>query len=862
MDSLTPLLRQYFHIKKQYPDAILFFRVGDFYETFYEDAEITSRVLGITLTSRNHGKNNPVPLAGVPVKASDSYIARLVKAGYKLAICEQLEEPKPGKPVVKRDVVEVITPGTIMRPSLLSRENNFIASVVREENLWGIAFCDLSTGEFFIEETEDLRSELERISPSEVLYVFGEEIPFDGPKTPLDAYLFDPGFGKEKILSLTGASTLDGFGLEGMRVGIGAAGALIHYLEHNQKRTLPHIKRIRALRLSEFLYLDASTVKNLEIERRINGEREGSLLWAMDHTKTPMGSRLLRKWILYPLTDPEGIKRRHDAVEWFLMRGDVREEVREYLDKIGDVERIGGRIATERANARDLVSLKEALSIIPQIKNLLLEHGNEIIKEIAGKIPELEDVRELIERAIVPEPPLQIKEGGIIRDGFSKELDELREISREGKNWILRFEEEERKRTGIQSLRVGYNSVFGYYIEVTKANLKLVPSHYIRKQTLRNAERFITPELKEWETKILGAEERIKELEYEIFCKIRKNIAERIDELETLSETLAEIDVLSSFASIAQERNYTRPLIDRSTSIEIKEGRHPVVELLLPEGNFIPNDTRLNPEERIIILTGPNMSGKSTYLRQVALITILAQAGSFVPASYAKIGVVDRVFSRIGASDDLTRGVSTFLAEMNETANILNNATERSLIILDEIGRGTSTYDGLAIAWAVVEYLSSIKEKPKVIFATHYHELTGLENYISSCINYTVLVKETEKGIIFLRRVVRGKADRSYGIEVAKLAGLPGEVIERAKEILSDLEADDRIERRHPPRFLQLQLFRPEETIIQELKRIDPDELTPRQALELVYRLKENLKFLEEEKWKKGSGRMRKGRKG
>ncbi len=841
MGSLTPLLKQYKSIKDKYKDTILLFRVGDFYETFYDDADRASKILNITLTSRPHGKNQRIPLAGVPVKAADVYISKLVKEGNKVAICEQLEEPGKGKKIVARDVVEVITPGTIMRETLLnSKENNFIAALCREGDKWGIAYADITTGEFFAGEMDkDVITEMERISPKEIILPSDIDIDTKFSKTFIEPYRFDLDICTNLLKNHFDVVSLDGFGLGDKPLSIQAAGALFYYLEETQKRALPHIKGIKVLTPDRYMLLDASTLKNLEIFNNISGDSKRTLISILDETLTPMGGRLLRNWMLYPLLAPDKIKLRQDAVAEFLQRNYERGELRKKLKEMSDIERITGRISAERATPRDVITLKFSLEILPSMINLLSGFKSKIVKSCIVKLHPPEDVINLIKRGIVDDPPVSIQDGGIIREGYSEELDRLKRISREGKKWIAQLQKEEREKTGIQSLKVGYNTVFGYYIEVTKPNLKYVPENYIRKQTLTNAERFITPELKEYESQVLGAEEKIKEMERELFIQIRKEIGKYTEKLQEISHKVGILDVMSTFSKVAEDYDYKMPVVNDGSGIYIKGGRHPVVELIMGKEEFIPNDTEISQEKRIIILTGPNMAGKSTYLRQTALIVILAQIGSLVPAEEAEIGIIDRIFTRIGASDDLSRGVSTFLAEMMETANIINNASSRTLAILDEVGRGTSTYDGLSIAWAMVEYLALMKEKPFVLFATHYHELTETEKYFPVIENLTVLVKETKDGVIFLRQVAKGKADKSYGVEVAKLAGLPSVLIERAKEILEDLRTDDRITKRHPPLSYQLSLFKNENKVVKKIKEIDIASLSPREAINLLFDLKE-----------------------
>uniref|UniRef100_A0A7C4Y436 DNA mismatch repair protein MutS n=1 Tax=candidate division WOR-3 bacterium TaxID=2052148 RepID=A0A7C4Y436_UNCW3 len=839
MSTLTPLLKQYHSIKKKFQDAILLFRVGDFYETFYGDAELSSKVLNITLTSRNHGKSERVPLAGVPVKSAETYISRLVKSGYKVAICEQLEEPQKGKKIVDRDVIEVITPGTITIPSLLDKKTNiYIMGIYGENGRYGLAFADTSTGEFYAGLTEDPIIEIQRINPQEIVLREGESISIDIPKTFLDESIFNFSFCEEVLKKQFNIHTIQSLGLEDEKEII-AAGSLIWYISDTQRANLSHIKKITHYSNSDYMFLDKSTIRNLEIFKKIDGSYEGSLVSSIDYTITPMGGRLLKKYLLFPLKNKNEIKKRLNFVKEFYDNISIVYKLREELKNIQDIERLTGRIATSKANPRDVYSLALSIDAFGRIKNLLLSSNLEIIKKEIIDIEELDFISKKIKKTIIDSPPVSISDGNFIKEGVSSELDELRNISRNGKKWLIEFEKREKEKTGISSLKVGYNTVFGYYIEVTKSNLSLVPNHYIRKQTLTNAERFITDELKNFEEKILGAEEKIKKIELEIFSNLREELKEEIDKLKSLSDFISRIDIYSSFALLAYENDYTIPEITEENVIKIKDGRHPVVEKILPPGDYIPNSTDLNEEEIIHIITGPNMAGKSTYLRQVALIVLLSQIGSFVPAKEAKIGVVDRIFTRIGASDDLSRGVSTFLAEMNETSVILNNVSERSLVILDEIGRGTSTYDGLAIAWACVEFFAKMVKPPKVLFATHYHELTDIESYYKNIVNYTVDVKESEEGIIFLRKLRKGKADRSYGIEVAKLAGLPESVIRRAKEILKDLEKDDRVIYHHPPKYFQVSLFKDErDLILERLKKIEPEKITPIEALNILYELK------------------------
>ncbi len=853
-ERLTPLLQQYHKVKERYKDAILLFRMGDFYEMFYDDAKIGAKVLGLTLTSRAHGKSARVPLAGVPVKSVDTYIARLVQAGLKVAVCEQLEAPGITK-LIKRDVIEVITPGTVLRPTLIEeRKNYFLLSITPYERIYGLAFADLSTGEFYATEMSfnSLAEAIQKIDPKEIIvpkeWDAIKKLFVDNqyPQTQIDDYYFSYDYAYDKLKKHFGVVNLDGFGLEDKHAAICAAGAILYYLEETQKNTLPHIRKISPYREGDYLLIDRMTRKNLELTERIrDGSIQGSLLSILDQTKTPGGARLLRRWILAPLLDVKTIKLRQDAISELVLSRYLLKELAEILSDIGDLERNASRIACERGNARDIIALKNWLKKIPLIKKTLKTTNSILLQNHFQNLEDFANLIERVEKTLVEDPPLSITEGGIVKSGFSQELDELRSLSANAKEWIANLQQRERAHTGIPNLRINYNSVFGYYIEVTKSYLHLVPKNYIRKQTLVNNERFITPELKEYEAKILNAEDRIKVLEYEIFTELRKEVANEVPRILTLSSIISELDVLVSLATVAIANNYIKPEVNEGDEILIRDGRHPVIEKLTTEP-FIPNDTYLNLEShQILLITGPNMAGKSTYLRQVALIVIMAQIGSFVPASEARIGVVDKIFTRIGASDDLSRGVSTFLAEMSETANILNNATPQSLVILDEIGRGTATYDGLAIAWAVVEYLHQNQAiKPKTLFATHYHELTDIIQYLPRVKNYNFLVKEYGDEIIFLKKCVEGKSDRSYGIAVAKLAGLPQVVIDRAKEVLADFEKGEEVSIRSltKDKEFQISLFQPiEHPLLEEIRKLNLDTLTPLEALNILHRLKRQL---------------------
>jgi DNA mismatch repair protein MutS len=871
MAKKLTLMEQYRRIKSQYPDAILFYRVGDFYETFYEDAKIASRVLGIALTSRDKDDDGkPVPLAGVPHHAVESYLYKMVKAGYKVAICEQVEDPKKAKGVVKREVVRVVTPGTIFEPEALEhKENNYLVALCKTDGIYGLAHVDLSTGEFHVTQLTDegkLISEMTRLRPSELLVPddfegeLVEEIKAEVSPAinPLPVWQFDPDTARSELLSHFDVFSLEGFGCEDKPAATSAAGALIQYLRETQKQQLQHILSLKTYSLEEFMILDAETQRNLELTRSIrDGSTRGTLIEVLDETVTPMGGRRLRRLILRPLLKVNEINARLDAVQELFESLILRDELRELLKDMRDIERLIAKVGLGSANARDLLALRDSLRLVPQIREKLDECGSSLIRTIRDQLEDVSDVVELIDEAIHEEPPITIREGGIIKDGYNPELDELRAIVKDVKGWIANLQQKERERTGISSLKIGYNQVFGYYIEVTKPNLSLVPEDYIRKQTLVNSERFITPELKEQEAKILNAQDRINDLEYKLFCEVRDKVAEMTEVIQRIAAAVAMLDVLANFAHIAAKNNYARPQVDEGEEVIIRDGRHPVVERLFTREGFVPNDAYLNGSDRqMCIITGPNLAGKSTYIRQVALICLMAQIGSFVPASAAKIGVVDRIFTRVGASDSLVTGQSTFLVEMNETANILNNATHRSLIILDEIGRGTSTFDGISIAWAVAEYILQ-HIGAKTLFATHYHELTELAGIYKNVKNYNVAVHDDGEKVVFLRKVIEGATDKSYGIHVAKLAGLPHKVIERANEILGILESHNisvegrpatrsplsRARRRAKPSLrgdsLQLLLFTPQPNeIVEELKGLDLNNMTPIQALNKLYELK------------------------
>ena len=878
------LMERYKQVKSQNPDAILLCRVGDFYEAFYEDAELISRVLEITLTARSHKNQKEVapPMAGIPHHALDSYLYKLVKAGYKVAILEQIEDAKQARDenrLVKRDVVRIVTPGTLTDPKVLDqKENNYLVAIYQLKEAYGLAIVDLSTGEFTVTELADftkLWAELYRFGPKECLFSesFDDQEMLERLRLDLKAvanflpeWRFAHDTARVELLQHFKTLSLEGFGCEHMPAAICAAGALIYYLNETQKQEVEHILTLHTYTISDFMILDADTQRNLELTASIrDGSSKGTLLEVIDNTTTPMGARKLRQWLLKPLRQPDQINARLSAVEELKNRIDLQEELRESLNKMYDMERLISRISLGSANARDLIALKDSLYLIPPIKEQLQNCETALLKTLNESLDPSTELADLIDAAICLDPPISVREGGLIRDGYNEELDELREITGQGKDWIASLQRQEREKTGITSLKIGFNKVFGYYIEVTKANLQFVPEHYNRKQTLVNAERFITDDLKDWELKILNAQERIGSLEYELFCENRIQVAKETQHIQKAASVIATIDVIANLAYVASKYDYAKPIVDESDEIIIRNGRHSVVERLFTQEGFVPNDAELNcREHQMHIITGPNMSGKSTFLRQTALITLMSQMGSFVAASAAKIGVVDRIFTRVGASDNLVMGQSTFLVEMNETANILNNATRKSLIILDEIGRGTSTFDGLSIAWAVAEYiLDERRIGAKTLFATHYHELIELAGKYKQVKNYNVAIHEDGEMITFLRKVVEGGTDQSYGIHVARLAGLPQHVIERAQQILAVLEQHNLSveggEADRPPKAvprmprprskvsrstfqgdaLQLALFTPKaHPIVEELRQIELNQMTPLDALNLLHRLK------------------------
>lgn len=864
----TPLMVQYYKIKQAHPDTILLFRVGDFFETFEDDAKLASKVLGITLTKRSNGAAEDTPLAGFPHHAIDTYLPKLVRAGYRVAVCEQMENPKFAKGIVKREVVEVVTPGVTLSDKLLDhKKNNYLLSITILDQICGLSFCDISTGEYFVFEipTSQLGEQIESINPSEFLIpkrdkeFLGKLIERINPQlriTKLDDWIFNFDFANELLKNHFKTVTLKGFGIEKLTVGIIAAGAVLNYLNETQRVNLSHLNRISLYNPSDYMILDHSTKRNLEITFSMNdGGREGSLISILDKTQTAMGGRLLKKWISAPLRDLDPIKKRHDSVEELLKNKKVRKDLTENLKEIGDFERLISRICTGRATPREVVAVKSSLKKIPETKGLLDQLKVSTLKNISEQLDSLENIVEKISIAIIDSPPAAINEGGIIRNGFSPELDELRDISLHGKEWIATLQQTERERTGIPSLKVHFNNVFGYYIDVSHTHKNKIPENYIRKQTLVNSERYITPELKEYEDKILNAQEKINELESQLFNEIRSIVANEAEIIQKNARLIAMLDCLNCFAQCAEEYNYVKPIVDESNKINIVQGRHPVVERILDPGNkFTPNDCLLeNENQQIILLTGPNMAGKSVYLRQVGLIVLLAQIGSFVPAKEASIGIVDRIFTRVGASDNITAGESTFLVEMQEAANILNNATSKSLILLDEIGRGTSTFDGISIAWSITEYLHENPDiSAKTLFATHYHELNEMAELFPKIKNYKVEVREYDDKVVFLHKVNPGRADHSYGIQVAQMAGLPLFVTNRAKEVLDNLESKEltpyevkkeRLKKLKSENDNQIGLFEfKDDELRTAINKMELDNITPLEALNKLNELKKQMK--------------------
>jgi DNA mismatch repair protein MutS len=854
-------MAQFVAAKKAQPDALLFFRMGDFYELFFDDAKEASKALGITLTSRNKGSDNPIPMAGVPVRALDTYLKRLVKAGYKVAICEQMQDPKDVKGVVDRQIVRVLTPGTLTEDSLLEDSRaNFLAAVCASKGRIGIAWVELSTGSFQVHELSDtsLLDELTRLDPAEVL--LPEESAVGDMVRQLSSvavtcrspYEFGFDTAGRALTQFFKTSTLDGFGIEDMPLAIGAAGALISYLEETQLAALPHIRKIEVYPDEKLMRLDRATRNSLEIVSTMRGDAGTPLLKVLDRTATPMGARLLREQLLSPLTDVESVTERQGAVEELHAQPSVASELHHTLDRILDLQRLTTRIACGRANARDLVALGSSLSRLPEILERISNCTSSGLANVARDLDPLEDVAAKIAATLVDDPPMTIKEGGIVRRGFQADLDELLTLSQDSKTWIASYQARESERTGVPNLKIGFNKVFGYYIEITAANKNAeLPMEYVRKQTTKNAERYITEELKEFETKVLKSDENARNLEYDIFIALRGEVGAETERLQKTADLVARLDVFVGLAVVARENNYCLPVVDDSTAIEIVDGRHPVIEVTHAKGTFVPNDTKLEPPQRILaLLTGPNMAGKSTYIRQTALIALMAQIGSFVPAKSARIGIVDRIFTRVGGADDISQGASTFMVEMTETANILNNATNRSLVILDEVGRGTSTYDGLSLAWAIAENL--VEEiQCRALFATHYHQLTDLAAPGKGVVNQRVAVKEWGDEIVFLHRIEDGGTDKSYGLHVGRLAGLPKPVLSRARAILAKLEEEgehvkeslETIDDTRPVKEQQLSLFEsPRERVMRELARLRTEDMTPMQALQKLAEWEETLR--------------------
>lgn len=877
--DLSPMMQHYLQVKNEYPDCIIFYRLGDFYEMFFEDAKVVSKELELTLTGRACGLEERAPMCGVPFHAADTYLNRLVQKGFKVAICEQVEDPSTAKGIVKREVVRIATPGTnIDMQALDETKNNYIMCIVYSVEKYGVSIADVTTGDFFVTEVDSERKlidEINKFSPSEIIcneafYMSGVDVTDMKERlriaiTSLDAWYFGDDLAKETLLSHFKIHTLEGLGLQDYDCGVLASGALLKYLYETQKNSLSNILAIHPYSIGKYMIIDSSSRRNLElVETLREKQKRGSLLWVLDKTKTAMGARLLRSYVEQPLIEKNEILKRQEFISVLNKQEIIREELREYLNPIYDLERLITRITYQTANPRDLIAFRNSLEMLPAISMLLGELSCSLVDEIRDEFDDLRDLYTLLCDSIQEEPPISTRDGDIIKEGFNEEVDRLRAAKTEGKSWLAELEATEKEKTGIKNLRIKYNKVFGYYLEVTNSFKDMVPDYFIRKQTLTNAERYITPELKELEDTILGSEDRLTSLEYELFKAVRDHLADNVARIQGTAKAIAKIDVFASLALVASRNNYCKPKINESGILDIKNGRHPVVEQMITNDMFIDNDTYLNnSNNRIAIITGPNMAGKSTYMRQTALIVLMAQIGSFVPAASANIGIVDRIFTRVGASDDLASGQSTFMVEMNEVANILRNATSNSLLILDEIGRGTSTFDGLSIAWAVVEHISNTKLiGAKTLFATHYHELTELEGKLSGVNNYCIAVKEKGDDIVFLRKIIKGGADKSYGIQVAKLAGLPDTVIERAKEIVNELvnnditdivrnlSVDTSTKKNNKKIHLdevdltQMSLFDTisDDDIIDELRNVDIGNLTPLEALNKLYELQNKVK--------------------
>ncbi|MEG1847266.1 MAG: DNA mismatch repair protein MutS [Lachnospiraceae bacterium] len=875
--TLTPMMQQYKKTKEEYQDCILFYRLGDFYEMFFEDALIASKELEITLTGKNCGQEEKAPMCGIPYHAVEGYLNKLVGKGYKVAICEQVEDPKLAKGIVKREVVRIVTPGTNLNiQGLEESKNNYLMTIVYFQDNIGISVADVTTGDYFLTEVEDtkkLMDEIYKYMPSEIIcneafLVSGMDITDLKERLgiviyPLEPYYFDEDTDKHILLKHFKLNAIAGLGLEDFQSGVIAAGALLQYLYETQKTELAHFTHLYPYRVGNYMLLDSSTRRNLELTETLREKRKvGSLLWVLDKTKTAMGARTLRSYIEQPLVNHNSINHRLDAIEELSLDAISRDEIREYLNAIYDLERLLGKVSYKTANPRDLIALRNSIEMLPHIKTVLDSFHKKILADIQNEVDDLSDIYSLITASIQEEPPIMLRDGGIIKEGYDTDIDTLRKAKTEGKQWLAQLEQADRERTGIKNLKIKYNRIFGYYFEVTNSYQSLVPEDYIRKQTLANAERYTTTRLKELEDMILNAEDKLYDLEYDAFCRIRDTIAAEVNRIQMTAKAVAKLDVFASLSLVAERENYVRPVLNEDGIIHIKGGRHPVVEKMINHDMFIDNDTYLDNDNHCIsIITGPNMAGKSTYMRQVALIVLMAQIGCFVPAQSAKIGIVDRIFTRVGASDDLASGQSTFMVEMNEVANILRNATSNSLLILDEIGRGTSTFDGLSIAWAVIEHISNRKLLgAKTLFATHYHELTELEGKMNNVNNYCIAVKERGDDIVFLRKIIKGGADKSYGIQVAKLAGVPTSVIERAKEIVEQLTDNDITERvqniavhtlqskKHSTSLdevdlEQISLFDTvkDEDVIMEIKALDMSNLTPMDAMNTLYALQNKL---------------------
>ena len=880
MAELTPMMQKYMETKEQYKDCILFYRLGDFYEMFFDDALVASKELEITLTGKSCGLEERAPMCGIPYHAVEGYLSKLVSRGYKVAICEQVEDPKLAKGLVKREVIRVVTPGTNLNvQSLEAGKNNYLLSIAYTSDGIGISAADVTTGDYYVTEVEDLKKlndELMKYEPSEIIcneafLVSGFDVNDLKSRlhisvNALESHMFDDDGCRRILMKHFKVNTLIGLGVEEFPTGLLAAGALLQYLYDTQKTDLEHFTHIYPYLTSRYMLLDSSTRRNLELTETLREkQKRGSLLWVLDKTKTAMGARLLRNYIEQPLIEKDEMEKRLDAIQELNQDSISRDEIREYLNPIYDLERLLSKVTYKTANPRDLIAFRNSLEMLPPIKTVLSAFEKEELVEIREQIDGLEDIYQLIDEAIIEEPPISIREGGMIKDGFDETIDRLRSAKHDGKQWLAQLEEEDRERTGIKNLKIKYNKVFGYYFEVTNSYKDLVPEDYIRKQTLANAERYTTPRLKELEDTILNAEDKLQTLEYDVFCRIRDTIAQELVRIQNTAKAIAKLDVYASLSLVSERNHYVRPKLNEKGVIDIKDGRHPVVEQMITNDMFIANDTYLdNGSHCISVITGPNMAGKSTYMRQTALIVLMAQIGCFVPARTANIGIVDRIFTRVGASDDLASGQSTFMVEMNEVANILRNATSKSLLILDEIGRGTSTFDGLSIAWAVIEHISNRKLLgAKTLFATHYHELTELEGKMNNVNNYCIAVKECGDDIVFLRKIVKGGADKSYGIQVAKLAGVPDMVIDRAKEIVEQLSDNDITEKvqsiaidnkndgkvKKQPKYdevdlAQMSLFDTvtDEDILKELMEIEVTTLTPLDALNTLYRLQNKLK--------------------